>query len=105
MLVVLLDDAGFAASSAFGGPCETPTAERLAASGLQVQPVPHDGAVLADAAALLTGRNHHSVGMGVHHRDRHVGAGLQPVSAQHGAPLAETLQAERLLDGAVRQVP
>ena len=31
VLVVLLDDVGFGASSAFGGPCQTPTAERLAA--------------------------------------------------------------------------
>ena len=31
VLVILLDDVGFAASSAFGGPCNTPTAERLAA--------------------------------------------------------------------------
>src|SRR3954453_3476871 len=35
VLVVLLDDVGFAASSAFGGPCATPTAERLAADGLK----------------------------------------------------------------------
>ena len=35
VLVVLLDDVGFAASSAFGGPCATPTAERLAAGGLK----------------------------------------------------------------------
>src|SRR5215218_4833337 len=35
VLVVLLDDVGFAASSAFGGPCSTPTAERLAAGGLK----------------------------------------------------------------------
>ena len=35
VLVVLLDDVGFGASSAFGGPCRTPTAERLAAGGLR----------------------------------------------------------------------
>ena len=42
VLVVLLDDVGFGASSAFGGPCATPTAERLAANGLLqnvVQPI------------------------------------------------------------------
>jgi hypothetical protein len=33
ILVVLLDDVGFGASSAFGGPCETPVAERLASGG------------------------------------------------------------------------
>src|SRR6201987_4481827 len=35
VLIVLIDDVGFGASSAFGGPCQTPTAERLAASGLR----------------------------------------------------------------------
>ena len=33
VLVILLDDVGFGASSAFGGPCQTPTAERLAQVG------------------------------------------------------------------------
>jgi Sulfatase len=36
VLLVLLDDVGFGASSAFGGPCRTPTAERLAAGGLKL---------------------------------------------------------------------
>ncbi len=35
VLVILLDDVGFGASSAFGGPCNTPTAERLANTGLK----------------------------------------------------------------------
>lgn len=35
VLLILLDDVGFGASSAFGGPCATPTAERLAAGGLR----------------------------------------------------------------------
>ena len=35
VLVVLLDDVGFGAASAFGGPCETPVAERLASGGLR----------------------------------------------------------------------
>src|ERR687889_2934749 len=39
VLVVLLDDVGFGASSAFGGPCRTPTADRLAAAGLGDKPV------------------------------------------------------------------
>ena len=35
VLVILIDDAGFGSSSAFGGPCSTPAAERLAAGGLK----------------------------------------------------------------------
>ena len=48
VLVVLLDDVGFGASSAFGGPCSTPTAERLARRRPEVQPLPHHRALLAD---------------------------------------------------------
>jgi arylsulfatase len=64
VLVVLLDDVGYGASSAFGGPVSTPTAERLAAGGLRYTRF-HTTALCAPTRqALLTGRNHHSVGMG-----------------------------------------
>ncbi len=64
VLVILLDDVGFGASSAFGGPVHTPTAERLAAGGLKYTRF-HTTALCAPTRqALLTGRNHHSVGMG-----------------------------------------
>ena len=64
VLVILLDDVGFGASSAFGGPVATPTAERLAGEGLKYTRF-HTTAMCAPTrAALLTGRNHHSVGFG-----------------------------------------
>jgi arylsulfatase A-like enzyme len=64
VLIVLLDDVGFGASTAFGGPCRTPTADRLAAGGLRYNRF-HTTALCAPTRqALLTGRNHHSVGMG-----------------------------------------
>src|SRR6185436_18851660 len=64
VLIVLIDDAGFGASSAFGGPCSTPVAERFAAEGLSYNRF-HTTALCAPTRqALLTGRNHHSVGMG-----------------------------------------
>jgi Sulfatase len=64
VLVILLDDAGFAASSAFGGPCQTPNAERLARNGLKYNRFHTTALCSPTRAALLTGRNHHSVGMG-----------------------------------------
>jgi arylsulfatase A-like enzyme len=65
VLVILLDDVGFGASSAFGGPAATPTAERLQAGGLTYNRF-HTTALCAPTrAALLSGRNHHSVGMGM----------------------------------------
>ena len=64
VLVVLVDDAGFAASSAFGGVIETPTADRLAAGGLRYSRFHTTALCSPTRQALLTGRNHHSVGMG-----------------------------------------
>jgi arylsulfatase len=64
VLVILLDDVGFGASSAFGGPCQTPTAERLAASGLKYTRFHTTALCSPTRAALLSGRNHHTVGMG-----------------------------------------
>ena len=105
VLVVLLDDVGFGASSAFGGPCQTPTAERLAAGGLQLQPVPHHGAVRADPAGAAH-RPQPPLGRdGQHHRDRDVGPGQQLAAAEHQGAAGDDAEAERLLDRAVRQVP
>ena len=64
VLIILLDDVGFGASSAFGGPCKTPTFERLAQTGLKYNRF-HTCAMCAPTrTALLTGRNHHSAAMG-----------------------------------------
>ena len=57
VLVVLLDDVGFAASSAFGGPVLTPTAERLAASGLKYNRFHTTALCSPTRAALLSGTN------------------------------------------------
>src|SRR3954451_9596136 len=64
VLVVLIDDVGFGASSAFGGPINTPTAEQLAANGLKYNRFHTTALCSPTRQALLTGRNHHTVGMG-----------------------------------------
>src|SRR6476660_2658191 len=64
VLVVLIDDVGFGASSAFGGPCQTPTFERLAGNGLKYTRFHTTALCSPTRAALISGRNHHSVGMG-----------------------------------------
>src|SRR5262245_54363121 len=61
---VLLDDVGFGASSAFGGPVRMPTAERLADNGLKLNRFHTTAMCSPTRAALLTGRNHHAVGAG-----------------------------------------
>ena len=64
VLIILLDDVGFGASSTFGGPCQTPTADRLAANGLRYTRFHTTALCSPTRAALLSGRNHHMVGMG-----------------------------------------
>ncbi len=64
VLLILLDDMGFGASSAFGGPCRMPTAEALADGGLRYSRFHTTAMCSPTRAALMTGRNHHSVGMG-----------------------------------------
>jgi arylsulfatase A-like enzyme len=64
VLIVLIDDVGFGASSAFGSPCNTPTAEALAAGGLKYNRFHTTALCSPTRQALLTGRNHHTVGMG-----------------------------------------
>src|SRR5262245_53067253 len=64
VLVILIDDAGFGSSSAFGGPCNTPNAEKLAAGGLKYNRFHTTALCSPTRAALLSGRNHHAVGMG-----------------------------------------
>src|SRR3954468_24222380 len=64
VLIVMIDDCGFGASSTFGGPCNTPNIERLAANGLKFTRFHTTALCSPTRASLLTGRNHHTVGMG-----------------------------------------
>jgi arylsulfatase A-like enzyme len=92
VLVVLLDDVGFGASSTFGGPCRTPTADRLAAAGLRYNRF-HTTALCAPTRqALLTGRNHHSVGMGSITETATSAPGNSSLRPNTKAPLAMTLK-------------
>jgi arylsulfatase A-like enzyme len=64
ILVVLIDDAGFGNPSTFGGPIRTPNYDRMAAEGLRYNRFHVTAMCSPTRAALLTGRNHHAVGMG-----------------------------------------
>jgi len=64
VLVVLLDDTGFAQFGCFGSDIATPTFDRLAADGLRYHRFHVTALCSPTRAALLTGRNHHAVGMG-----------------------------------------
>jgi arylsulfatase A-like enzyme len=64
VLLIMTDDTGFGAASTFGGPIPTPTLDRLAKSGLRYNQFHTTALCSPTRAALLTGRNHQSVGMG-----------------------------------------
>jgi len=64
ILLVMTDDVGFGASSAFGGPIPTPTFDALGAAGLRYTAFHTTAMCSPSRAALLTGRNHHAVGFG-----------------------------------------
>ncbi|WP_363433174.1 arylsulfatase [Microbacterium sp. LWH3-1.2] len=92
VLVILIDDAGFGAASVFGGPCATPNAEKLAAGGLRYNRF-HTTALCAPTrAALLSGRNHHSVGMGSITETATSAPGNSSLRPNTKAPLAMTLK-------------
>jgi arylsulfatase len=95
VLVVLLDDVGFGASASFGGLISTPTAERLAGEGLRYTRF-HTTALCAPTrAAMLTGRNHHTVNMG---------AITELATSAPGQTSMRPASIERLLDRPIRKV-
>src|SRR6516162_6369492 len=64
ILVVLFDDVGFSDFGCYGSPIKTPTIDRRAAQGLRYSGFHTTAMCSTTRAALLTGRNHHSVGVG-----------------------------------------
>ena len=92
VLIVLLDDVGYGASSAFGGPVYMPTAERLAEKGLKYNRF-HTTALCAPTRqAMLTGRNHHTVGMGTITELATSAPGYTSIRPNTCAPVAEVLK-------------
>ena len=92
VLVILIDDAGFGSSSAFGGPCHTPNAEKLAARGLKYTRFHTTALCSPTRAAMLSGRNHHAVGMGGITEIATSAPGYNSLRPNTCAPLAEILK-------------
>ncbi|MBU0556798.1 MAG: arylsulfatase [Alphaproteobacteria bacterium] len=65
ILIIMTDDVGFGAASGTGGPIPTPSFDRLVRDGLLYNRFHTTAMCSPTRAALLTGRNHHSVGAGV----------------------------------------
>ncbi len=65
VLLIITDDAGYGVPSTFGGVIPTPALDRIAQSGLRYTNFHSTALCSPTRAALITGRNHHSVGFGV----------------------------------------
>ncbi len=65
ILLIMTDDAGYGIPSTFGGVIPTPALDRIAANGLRYTNFHSTALCSPTRAALITGRNHHSVGFGV----------------------------------------
>jgi Sulfatase len=65
VLLIMTDDQGFGAPGTFGGVIPTPTMDRVAQAGLRYTNFHSTSLCSPTRAAIITGRNHHSVGFGV----------------------------------------
>jgi len=65
VLLIMTDDTGFGVSSTFGGVIPSPTLDKIAAMGLRYTNFNSTALCSPTRAAIITGRNHHSVGFGV----------------------------------------
>ena len=92
VVIVLIDDLGFGATSAFGGPIGTPSLDQLAKGGLRYTNFHTTALCSPTRAALKSGRNHHTVNMGF---ITEMATGFPGSTGQipnSTAPLAETLR-------------
>jgi len=92
VLIVLIDDMGFGQSSAFGGPIQMPTVERLANAGLRYNEFHTTALCSPTRAALLSGRNHHVNNMGSITETATAFPGQTGQRPNDVAPLAEMLR-------------
>ncbi|PTR32498.1 arylsulfatase [Luteibacter sp. OK325] len=95
ILLVLLDDVGFGQASTFGGPANTPTLEKLATQGLRYNRFHTTALCSPTRAALLSGRNHHSVHSGVITEMATGFPGYDGCWPREAASIAEILQGNR----------
>ena len=92
IVIVLIDDIGFGHSSAFGGPINMPTLERLAASGLKYNRFHTTALCSPTRTALLTGYNHHSNNAGAIMEVATAFPGNTGIRPQSITPIAEVLR-------------
>lgn len=92
VVIVLLDDVGFGAAATFGGVIPTPALDRVAGSGLRYNQFHTTALCSPTRAALLTGRNHHSVHMGTICEIAYGFPGYDSILPQSTATIAQLLR-------------
>jgi len=93
ILVILFDDVGFSDFGCYGSPIKTPTIDRLASEGLRYSGFHTSAMCSTTRAALLTGRNPHSVGVGCLANFDSGYPGYRGKIAREAGTLAEMLRA------------
>ena len=93
ILVVLFDDVGFSDFGCYGSPIKTPVIDKLASEGLRYSGFHTTAMCSTTRAALLTGRNHHSVGVGCLANFDSGYPGYRGKIAREAGTLAEMLKA------------
>ena len=92
ILLILTDDQGYGVSSTFGGVIPTPALDRVAKAGLRYTQFHTTALCSPTRAALITGRNHHSVGFGVVTEMSTGYPGYNSVIEKNSATIAEILR-------------
>lgn len=92
IVLILLDDVGFGTCGTFGGPVPTPALDRVAANGLRFNQFHTTALCSPTRAAMLTGRNHHTVHMGGIPEGANVFPGYDSVIPKEAASVAEILK-------------
>lgn len=92
VVVILLDDVGFGASSTFGGVAQTPTLQQLADNGIAYNQFHVSALCSPTRATLLTGRNHHQAGFGTVANNSSGFPGYNSVWGKETVSVAEVLR-------------
>ena len=100
IVLILLDDVGFGTCGTFGGPVPTPALDRVAAHGLRFNQFHTTALCSPTRAAMLTGRNHHTVHMGGIPEGANVFPGYDSIIPKEAASVAEILKQSGYSTGA-----
>lgn len=92
VIVFLLDDTGFAHLGSFGGLVETPNIDRLASNGLRYNNFHTTALCSPSRASILSGRNHHRIGLGSHSLSAMGFPGYNAIPPESGKSVARHLQ-------------